>query len=73
VLNIRERRKEAGMSQAALAAKIGVSLRAISKIECGTMSPTLKMLTKFANHYGCTVGDLITEDAPNSPPPSQAL
>jgi len=41
-------RREAGLSQAALAERVGTDQAVISRIECGTVSPTLAMLTRIA-------------------------
>ena len=41
-------RREAGLSQAALAKKVGTGQAVISRIENGTMSPTLDMVSRLA-------------------------
>lgn len=45
-------RREAGLSQAALAKKIGTGQAVISRIENGTMSPTLDMVSRLARGLG---------------------
>jgi transcriptional regulator with XRE-family HTH domain len=45
-------RHDAGLSQAALAKKIGTGQAVISRIENGTMSPTLDMVTRLARGLG---------------------
>lgn len=45
-------RREAGLSQAALAKKVGTGQAVISRIESGAMSPTLDMVTRLARGLG---------------------
>jgi ribosome-binding protein aMBF1 (putative translation factor) len=45
-------RREAGLSQAALAKKVGTGQAVISRIENGTMSPTLDMVSRLARGLG---------------------
>lgn len=45
-------RREAGLSQAALARKVGTGQAVISRIENGTMSPTLDMVSRLARGLG---------------------
>lgn len=45
-------RREAGLSQAALAKKVGTGQAVISRIENGTVSPTLDMVTRLARGLG---------------------
>ncbi len=45
-------RREAGLSQAALAKKIGTGQAVISRIESGAVSPTLDMVTRLAHGLG---------------------
>jgi len=45
-------RKEAGLTQAELAARAGTAQAVISRIERGTMSPTLDTLTRIAKGLG---------------------
>jgi ribosome-binding protein aMBF1 (putative translation factor) len=45
-------RREAGLSQAALAKRVGTGQAVISRIENGTMSPTLDMVSRLARGLG---------------------
>lgn len=45
-------RREAGLSQAALAKKVGTGQAVISRIESGAMSPTLDMVSRLARGLG---------------------
>ncbi len=56
-------RKEAGLSQDALAERLGVSRQAISKWENGEAVPETMKLPTLAKEFGVTVDWLLTEDA----------
>ena len=45
-------RRDAGLSQAALAKKVGTGQAVISRIENGAMSPTLDMVSRIARGLG---------------------
>lgn len=55
-------RRRAGLSQEALAEKIGVSRQAISKWETGEASPEISKLPLLAKTFGVTADWLLTED-----------
>lgn len=55
--NLKEARKELGLSQAALAEMVGVSRNTISSIETGQFNPTAKLALIF-----CTALDKKFED-----------
>lgn len=56
----RERRLELDLTLRALAAKSGLSVETVRKIEDGTSaSPTLDTLRALAHGLGLTVGDLV--------------
>ena len=57
-------RKRCGLSQEALAEKIGVSRQAISKWETGEATPELSKLALLAKTFGMTADWLISEDDP---------
>lgn len=57
-------RKRCGLSQEALAEKIGVSRQAISKWETGEATPELSKLAILAKTFGVTADWLISEDDP---------
>lgn len=71
-------RKRAGLSQEALAERIGVSRQAISKWETGEASPEISKLPPLADAFGVTVDWLLSEDGlpeepPVMPPPEPAV
>ncbi len=55
-------RKQRGMSQEELAAKLGVSRQAVSKWERGEASPDTYNLIQLARAYGTTLDELVGED-----------
>lgn len=56
---LRSRREAAGLSQAQMAAKLGVSRPHLSRLEHGTAShPSLKVLLQISNHLHVPVEDL---------------
>lgn len=59
---IKERRKEAGISQEELSRKSGVARTIISGLESGTIkTTTTKTLAKIAKVLGLEVGDILNE------------
>jgi len=52
-------RKRAGLSQEALAAKIGVSRQAVSKWELGETTPDVEKLVLLAQSFGVTTDELL--------------
>ncbi len=59
--NIRQRRKELGLTLDALSERSGVSRAMISEIERSCKNPTINVLVQIANGLGCTVSTLIEE------------
>ncbi len=57
-------RKKAGLSQDALAEKIGVSRQAVSKWELGTAQPELDKLAALSKVFGVTADWLLNDDEP---------
>ena len=57
-----ERRKQAGLSQEALAARLGVSRQAVSKWERSESSPDTDNLIALAQLYGLSLDDLLYVD-----------
>jgi|AntDeeMetagen134_2_1112570.scaffolds.fasta_scaffold12319_2 putative transcriptional regulator len=53
-----ERREAAGLSQADLAAAVGVSRQTINAIERDRYDPSLELAFKLAAFFGCAVEDL---------------
>jgi transcriptional regulator with XRE-family HTH domain len=60
---VHRRRRDAGLSMAALAAKAGVSQPFISRLERGRASPSMSTLTRLAAALGVAPGDLIAPAA----------
>lgn len=60
-------RKKAGLSQEALAEKLGVSRQAVSKWETGDAVPELGKLSLLAKTFGVSADWLLSEDAPEEP------
>lgn len=57
-------REKAGLSQATLAAKIGIKPNAYNKIETRGTQPGPEMLIELAKALGCSVDDLVGYVAP---------
>ena len=58
---IADRRKELGMTQEALAARLGVDRSTVTKWETGFSNPTAAKLPKLAAILNCTVDELLRE------------
>lgn len=58
---VRQRRQQAGLRQADLAARVGVSGSAISLLERGLSDYRLEMLAHLARHLGSTPDGLVRE------------
>lgn len=56
--NIKNRRKELGLTQQKLADRIGITLNFMGKIEVAFSKPSLDMLIKIADSLEMTVSDL---------------
>lgn len=59
---LRELRKKAGLSQAELAARTGVTQSAISQLENDNIELDLPWMRAFARELACTPADLLTEE-----------
>ena len=57
-------RRKSGLSQEALAEKIGVSRQAVSKWETGAATPELDKLRALCACFGVTLDELTGQDAP---------
>ncbi|MEE9387614.1 MAG: helix-turn-helix transcriptional regulator [Paracoccaceae bacterium] len=55
---LRELRIQAGLTQAELAAKVGVSRQTIIALESGRYEPSLRLGMLIAQQYDCTVEDV---------------
>ena len=58
-MNLKEKRKEAGLSQRELAELSGVPARTIQNWEYGVAEPLARPLKRVAEALGCKVDDLI--------------
>lgn len=63
VHNVRALRQEAGLSQAELADRVGVSQTWISRLELGQGNPTLSTLNRLAEAFDVRIADLLGEQA----------
>ncbi len=59
---MKTRRKEAGLSQEALAEKTDVSMALISEIERGIANPTIQTLGKIAKYFNVTVTEMLSNE-----------
>ena len=59
LLKLMLKRKEFRLTQEELAAKVGVSTRAIQSYESGQRQPTLDTLRKVALFFGCTIDEIV--------------
>ena len=60
-MNLREKRKEKGMTQTDLANAIGMSCQAVHYYENGLREPNLSALQGLAKALDCTVDELIRD------------
>lgn len=60
-----ELRTSAGLSQGKVAKELGITDAAVSMWETGKTRPRASLLVKLATLYGCTVDELLAEDAPS--------
>lgn len=58
-----EYRDRGGLSQADLAAEVGVTRQTINSIERGRYDPSLELAFKLAEHFDCTVEDLFDPES----------
>ena len=58
-----ELRRKAGLTQAALAEKVGVGVNTIARYERGEMEPSLKIAHVIAEVLGCTESELLNGPA----------
>lgn len=57
-MTIKQYREELGMTQAQLAAALGVAQNHISRWECGIVSPSADTLRKMAEIFSCRMDDI---------------
>ncbi|MFF9285242.1 helix-turn-helix domain-containing protein [Streptomyces griseosporeus] len=63
---LREARKSAGLSPEQLAVNIGRSFYSVREWELGRVTPSVATLAAIADTLGCTVDDLLGEEAANA-------
>ena len=56
--DLRERRDAAGMSQADLAAAVGVTRQTINAIERERYDPSIELAFELADHFDCRIEDI---------------
>ena len=61
-ISIKRQRKQANMTQAELAERIGVVQSAISQWEAGATAPRLDKLKLMSELFGCAIDDLVAEE-----------
>lgn len=59
-------RHRAGLSQAAVAKRLGISSVAVCQWETGKNLPRTALLCEIASLYGCTVDELLSTDDPDA-------
>ena len=60
--DLRERRKQAGLSQADLAAIVDVSRQTVNAIERDRYDPSLELAFKLAKQFDCRIEELFEAD-----------
>ena len=60
--DVRRRRECLGLSQAALADRLGVSRQTVNAIETGRYLPSLPLAFELASCFGVRIEDLFTPD-----------
>jgi len=59
---VRRRRRELGLTQAELAATVGVSRQTVIAVERGDYAPSVYLALRIARALSATVEDLFSED-----------
>ena len=60
--DVRQRRNEQGLSQAALGQALGVSRQTINAIEKGRYLPSLPLAIALARHFGTSVEEMFSDN-----------
>lgn len=63
---IANRRMQAGLTQEDVAEALGIGNEAVSRMERGTVMPTVGRLVALAEICGCGVGDFLREASPTA-------
>ncbi len=58
---IQEERKKADLTQEELSEKVDITSKFLSRIECNADNPSLELIIKFADEFGISFIDLLTE------------
>lgn len=64
--DVRRRRAEQGLSQAALAQAMGVSRQTINAIETGRYLPSLPLAIALARYFGTSVEEMFSDNGDQS-------
>jgi putative transcriptional regulator len=59
---IRRLREEAGLSQGALGAELGVSRQTVNSLETGRYDPSLPLAFALARYFGTTIEEIFHVD-----------
>jgi putative transcriptional regulator len=59
---IRRLREEAGLSQGALGAELGVSRQTVNSLETGRYDPSLPLAFTLARYFGTTIEEIFHVD-----------
>lgn len=70
---ISKRRKSAGLTQEHVAERLNIGSEAVSRMERGTVIPTVARLVELADIYGCPVADLLVESSNRSDDQSRII
>ena len=68
-----ELRKKAGLSQEAVADKLGISRQAVSRWETGEASPDTDNLVALADLYGCSLDELVRQSKTDEVTPAEVV
>ena len=60
--DFKRRRLTAGLTQTALAEKVGISQQLVSNIESGVCGPSPSVAVRIADVFGCAVTDLLVDE-----------
>ena len=63
-MTMAEARRQAGLTQEQLAAKVGSSAAYIYQLESGHRQPSVGLLKRLSTALGCSVTDLIEPEEP---------
>ena len=67
--DLRDRRDQADLSQADLAAAVDVTRQTINAIERDRYDPSIELAFKLARHFDCRIEDLFDPELPDDQQP----